>query len=103
MCIRDRATLADVFAMPNPARESVRFHYRVGEGVTAVKLDLLDLAGRSIRRIEGTRDAGVDNNITWDLRDTDGDPVAPGVYLGRIEVEGASGTSSRFVKLAVVR
>jgi hypothetical protein len=70
------ATLADVFAMPNPARESVRFHYRVGEGVTAVRLDLIDLAGRPIRRIEGTRDAGVDNNITWDLRDTDGSRCA---------------------------
>lgn len=97
------AILADVFAMPNPAREATRFHYRVGEGVTAVSLDLLDMLGRPLRRLEGSRDAGVDNNITWDLKTSAGETVAPGVYLGRLEVRAASGTTTRFVKLAVVR
>jgi M6 family metalloprotease-like protein len=96
-------TLDDAFAMPNPARESTRFHYRVGDGVDEVNIDIYDLLGRPVARLSGTTFAGTDNVVEWDLNDNDGRPVAPGVYLSRIQVRGSSGAGEASLKLAVLR
>lgn len=96
-------TLADVFMMPNPARSQARIHYRVGAGATGVTVDIVDLMGRGVRRLEGTSFPGSDNTVSWDLKDADGSPVAPGVYLARIEVRTGAGTTREAIKVAVLR
>ncbi len=95
--------LDDVFAMPNPARESTRFHYRVGAGIESVEIQIVDLLGRPIRTFSGSTFAGTDNIVEWDLRGVDGAAVAPGVYLVRLTVHGPSGPTESTLKLAVLR
>jgi hypothetical protein len=96
-------TLTDSFAMPNPARETMKFHYRVGAGVESVGIDLFDVLGRPVRTLVGTNFPGSDNIVSWDLTGADGQPVAPGVYLARIHVEGGAVSGESMLKLAVLR
>ncbi|HEX7880056.1 MAG TPA: M6 family metalloprotease domain-containing protein [Candidatus Eisenbacteria bacterium] len=95
--------LDDTFAMPNPARESTRFHYRVGEGVESVEIRIVDMLGRPVRNLAGSNFTGTDNTVEWDLKGADGRAVAPGVYLARLTVTGPAGAEESTMKLAVLR
>jgi len=95
--------LADAFAMPNPAHELTRFHYRVGAGIESVEIQIFDLLGRPLRALSGSTFAGTDNIVEWDLKGVDGAAVAPGVYLARLTVRGPSGPTESTLKLAVLR
>lgn len=92
----------EFFAMPNPARDGCRIHYVVGAGVTSVRVEIFDLTGRPLRTFDGGGFAGSDNTVTWDLRDEEGDAVAPGVYLVRLDVDAPTGGGSQFLRLAVL-
>ena len=100
--VKNGPTLTEVFAMPNPIRDRTRFHYRVGEGVEAVDILIHDMLGRPVRQLAGTIFPGSDNVVEWDLTDAEGEGVAPGVYLARVETRGASTSRSRTLKLAVL-
>jgi hypothetical protein len=55
---------------------------------TDVKLQVLDIAGRSIKTVtHGSRTAGT-HNFTWDGTDEGGNTVASGVYFYRLQANG---------------
>jgi peptidase C25-like protein/flagellar hook capping protein FlgD len=79
---------------PSPATSWVRIEWQatgelaVGEVVAIV----LDLAGRTVRRLDpGSTTAGA-HVLSWDLRDQRGAHVPAGIYFMRVRVGGASGT-----------
>jgi flagellar hook assembly protein FlgD len=53
----------------------------------AVKLAVLDVAGRRVRTIAMAA-AGGANTLRWDRRDDAGGEVAPGLYFVRLEAGG---------------
>jgi quinoprotein glucose dehydrogenase len=69
-------------ARPNPFGSSVTFTLDGDDAVRSA--EILDIAGRLVRRLEP--DAGA---WRWDGRDADGRPVAAGVYLARIRTDRA--------------
>jgi hypothetical protein len=72
---------------PNPALGPVTIRFALPHE-TAVKLAIYDAAGRRVRDlVSGTRPAGV-QAVTWDLLDTHGDAVGPGLFFAQLEVEG---------------
>ena len=72
---------------PNPARELVRWAY-VLPRPGPILLDAFAMDGRLVRTITRTfADAGR-GELTWDLRDAHGRPVAPGLYLVRATLAG---------------
>jgi hypothetical protein len=74
---------------PNPASRLARIEYTVGRG-SAVRLSILDVAGREIARlVDGVRPAGP-HSASWDVR---GARTAAGVYFVRYQT--ASGTWTR--------
>jgi hypothetical protein len=77
---------------PNPAASATELRF----GITRtgpVQVTVYDVAGRRVRTlIDGTRGPGA-HVATWDLRNERGDAVAPGIYLVRLEAEGAARTS----------
>ena len=77
---------------PNPSRGPVTLSVRVAEP-GAVTLQIVDVAGRSVRRVE-LPDAGAGPRTwMWDGRDDRGQRVPAGVYRAR--AFGASGGTSR--------
>ena len=72
---------------PQPARAGVRIVTAPWDA--ASRLEILDLSGRLVRRIEG-----LGGSFTWDGRAADGRPAPAGVYLARV-VAGAEVRSGR--------
>lgn len=52
--------------------------------IPAESIPVIDVRGRRVRTLSGTRDA-----VAWDVRDDTGRPVAPGVYLIVVGAAGA--------------
>lgn len=79
-------------AYPNPARagQLVRLVVEAPAGGGPAQLDLLDGAGRRVRRFElGTLGQGV-HTVPWDGTNDAGRPVAPGVYRAILNAAGVS-------------
>jgi hypothetical protein len=89
-------------AWPNPSRGSVVLRVRLAAGVTgAVRVTLVDAAGRRVRGLEAAAGPG-GVALPWDGRDEAGRTVAPGVYGVRVEAGGAA-AAGRVVRLAAGR
>jgi hypothetical protein len=92
-----------VYNFPNPFEEATAFNYRLNRTGVSAKLTIFTLAGRKIWSAEGSARAN-DNAVIWDGRDADGDAVANGVYLYKLEVRTTEGrTISRVDRVARIR
>lgn len=83
---------------PNPVYDGRTFiRYFVSENAM-VKIKIFDLAGDLVAELTGPGIAGVDNEVEWKVGD-----VQSGIYLARIEAQGAGKTETAVVKVAVVK
>jgi len=86
---------------PNPAYESARFRFFLGEDAD-VDVRIYDTSGLLVRRLTADAQAGVMNEIVWDLRNADDRSVAPGLYIARVQARSSRTTISREIRLAVI-
>jgi hypothetical protein len=77
-------------AWPQPARTNVRFEWPAG---SHVRLEVFDTRGARCWRYEAPASA---SGAVWDLRDTGGARLAPGVYFVRASADGRTAVA-RFV------
>ncbi len=76
------APLALQFVSANPARADVALRLDLPEAEN-VRLEVIDIVGRRVRRLQhGRLDAG-EHEVRWDGRDDEGARIAPGVYFVR--------------------
>ncbi|MBM3276616.1 MAG: hypothetical protein FJY95_00835 [Candidatus Handelsmanbacteria bacterium] len=83
--------------------DRVRIKYSLFRVLVAaeVKVEIYTLGGRRVRGwFAGTQGAGA-HEVEWDGRDDQGERVAPGVYLARVQVETDGGTLARTLPVAV--
>jgi hypothetical protein len=74
-------------AVPNPSRGPTVFTL-TSDRAGAETLAVLDVQGRVVRRFPAVRTMAGARTVAWDGRDEAGTPLAPGVYLARLEVAG---------------
>ncbi len=91
------APAARVMAWPNPFRESSGLVFALPRGGEA-SVEIVDVAGRLVRRLGSRASSAGEHVVTWDGRDGSGAPAAPGVYLARHRANGGNGCI-RLVKL----
>jgi hypothetical protein len=70
-------------AQPNPFNPRTVIEYKLPHA-SAVRLEVFDLAGRSIRNLIDSEIAEGTHQVHWDGRNQEGHPVASGVYLYRL-------------------
>jgi hypothetical protein len=81
---------------PNPFNPATNISFHMGEK-TFARVAVYDVKGRFVKLIvEGILDAGV-REFSWDGTDSEGRPVASGVYFCRLSVEGRVATSEKMV------
>jgi uncharacterized membrane protein len=73
-----------IHVSPNPASGPVQLRFELPEAASA-RVTVLDLQGRRVRSFA----TGGERVLTWDGRDDDGQPTAPGIYVLRVETGGA--------------
>jgi hypothetical protein len=80
-------------AFPNPFVHSTTLPFRVGRA-GAVRLEVFTLLGQRVRTlVDAAMTPGV-YTVSWDGRNDGGLPAASGVYVGRLESDGAFSTRS---------
>ena len=79
----------DLVAAPNPARMGARIRMALAHQAR-LRLDVLDLAGRNVRTLVDETRPRVSLEATWDLRDSRGQLVRPGIYLLRARLHDES-------------
>lgn len=82
-----RGTLAPdvgLTAAPNPFAGHTRIRFRLAADA-AVRLTILDPAGRVVRRLPARRLDSGDHGFDWNGRDAAGRPAAAGIYWARLE------------------
>jgi len=74
---------------PNPARGIARFAFSLpGPGAGQVRLAVYSVSGRRVRTlVEGRVEPGP-HQVTWNLNDDSGRPIAPGLYFTALDWEG---------------
>jgi len=96
-----------VFAFPNPAKRSTTFRFKTALPGLEAQVRIFDIAGTLVREITGSDMTSPQSGIyhaTWDLRNSDGDGVASGVYLFIVKVKGSNGQSGKVIKkIAIVK
>jgi hypothetical protein len=90
---RDRA-----YNWPNPVTDgTTHIRYFVRDDA-AVRITILDLAGDKVDEFRVQAKGGLDNEVLWNAAG-----VQSGVYLARIEAEGAGTSGVAIIKVAVVK
>jgi hypothetical protein len=91
-----------VYSFPNPMADRTRFLFETGaargEGVVRV----FSVAGRVVASIPFAFDGGGAGVVDWDARDDEGDELANGTYLYRVEMQTPGGTVTSPVQRLVV-
>ncbi len=82
---------------PNPFAGSVGLSFGLSQDA-AVRLELFDLSGRLVRRIDGGMMSAGERRIAWDGRDVTGRKAGAGIYLYRL-VAGDESRSGKIVRI----
>ena len=83
---------------PNPFRQQTTLEYTLPEA-GEVTLEVYDILGRRVRVLVSERQQPGVHRVQWDGRNSAGQPVASGLYIGRLAVDGQSKTR----KMTLVR
>ncbi len=77
---------------PNPFNPSTTISYRIPESESSVpvRLTVFDLRGRRVIELVNQDQAGGSYSVIWNGRDTEGRPIASGIYFYRLQAAGQS-------------
>jgi len=88
----DRASIS---AYPNPARSSMNISMKIMINLRP-EGEVFNIRGQKIRSFENaSKNANDQYSIDWDLKDQSQNPVAKGVYILRLKVDGKAVDSKR--------
>jgi hypothetical protein len=92
------ATLSFSLPRPNPASVSVSWTYSLPVAAV-VDVQVFDAVGRHVQTLSSGTHAAGSGDLMWNLRDSGGQKVAPGVYF----VRASLGTTQWTRRLVIVR
>ena len=100
--IASEAATPTTFALganyPNPFNPATTIPLAVPSGAKNVDLTIYNVLGQPLRRVWTGPLAAGEHRLTWDGRDAQGQPVATGVYVYRLQVDEQTRTR-KMVKL----
>ncbi len=85
------------YCWPNPAREATAIRYFLNEPAQ-ITITIYDISGSVVTKINTSGQAGLPNEIIWELKD-----IARGGYYAVVEAKSANRTERKVVKIAVVK
>ena len=87
-----------IYNWPNPVYgKTTQIRYYASEDAE-ISVKIFDLAGAKVAELSGKASAGVDTELTWDVRG-----IQSGIYLARVEAVGSSRSDAAIIKIAVVK
>jgi len=95
----DEPEIVELFNVPNPFADNTRFYYELSTEAAAVSMDIFTLAGRKIHSFRDLPGRSGEN-ITdfWNGKDIWGDELANGIYIYKLSVRTAMGSTDKTIK-----
>jgi len=98
------AGISDLVNYPNPMRDETRFIFRSTLHSGQGSLRVWTVSGRQVVSMPFTLAGDGEEIVSWDGRDREGDKLANGTYLYRVEVESSAGqVKSEMQRLVIMR
>ncbi len=76
--------------VPNPFFASTKIQYSISSGVENAKITVYNTRGQLVKTIDGIADSPTAGYAYWDGTDSNGNDVSNGIYLYKVETNGAS-------------
>lgn len=86
---------------PNPVDRAHNFRTHIRYYLASdakVHIKIIDLGGDQVTEFDGPGNGGLDNEVEWDVSG-----IQSGIYFAHIEAQGAGGSGTAIVKIAVVK
>jgi len=97
-------SIGKVYSYPNPLRDSTRIIFEATASSCRGVIRIFNTAGRTIASLPVDYEGTGTGVVPWDGRDAEGDEVANGTYLYRVELAApGGGISSEVQRLVVMR
>ena len=102
--VSNQLILKDLYSFPNPAVNTTKFIFNIGGSVRpgSAKIKIYTVSGKLIKAIDFNAMIG-NNQVDWDLRDSDGDKIANGIYLYKMILNDDSRTETGIQKLVILK
>jgi len=98
------AGISQLVNFPNPMREDTRFVFATDARSGRGNVRVWTVSGRQVASVPFTLDGSGQEVVTWNGRDREGDRLANGTYLYRVEIEGGGGRiRSGMQRLVIMR
>ncbi|MCP4574329.1 MAG: hypothetical protein GY838_18390 [bacterium] len=91
-----------VYSFPNPLRADARIVFETSAASCRGVIRIFNTAGRTVARLPVIHDGSGTCVVPWDARDAEGDEVANGTYLYRVELAAPDGQIASDVQRLVV-
>ncbi|MCP4292042.1 MAG: T9SS type A sorting domain-containing protein [bacterium] len=85
------ASISQVLNYPNPMKDGTRFLYETNAVSGEGKVRVFAVSGRIVANVPFVYTGGTEGVIEWNGRDDDGDSLANGTYLYRLEMNTSAG------------
>ena len=100
--------ITQLLCYPNPVADKCQFAYILSEEATDVNLKIFTVSGLEIMSMNNLpHSSGYQDGVHWNVRDSDGDLIANGVYIFQLSAQAANSTDSKRVasvsKLVVLK
>jgi len=92
-----------VVVYPSPAKNRAAIGFEISSEVTSVAVKIYTFSGELAREITSAITPGVYNEILWDCDNNDGEKVASGLYILKVEATTADKTFFATEKFAVIK
>lgn len=89
--VEPAAGVLRLLTLPNPSHGEVVIRYRLAQ-FSPVIVDVLDAAGRFVRRVDNESTTAGEHSVAWDGRDAEGRALPAGIYFARIRSRGGMTT-----------
>jgi hypothetical protein len=99
----DKKAVSNIVVYPSPAKNKTTIGFELSSNVTSVAVKIYTLSGELAREITPQITPGVYNEILWNCDNDDGEKVASGLYILKIEVTTADKTFFVTEKFAVIK
>ncbi|MFN2369609.1 MAG: C25 family cysteine peptidase, partial [Candidatus Krumholzibacteriia bacterium] len=97
-------SISRVYSFPNPMAGQTRFLFETGAAGGQGVIRVFSVAGRTVARIPFSFGGGGAGVVEWNGRDSEGDELANGTYLYRVELDAPGGrVASPVQRLVVMR
>ncbi|MCD6574379.1 T9SS type A sorting domain-containing protein, partial [Candidatus Aerophobetes bacterium] len=102
-------TLTEVYSYPNPANNTANIRFKLGKEAN-ITIKIYTISGELVKTLvenkfysSGTFDGENNPELSWDLTNGKGSPVAKGIYIFLVEAKNSAKGLVKIFKTAVIK